>query len=55
MKLQVNTFIAELKNLKATEAKYKHENEETQRNVNDEGCANAEFAAQIKELELRIK
>ena len=45
MKGQIENFSAELKNLKLIEAKYKEENEEIQRNINEESCANAEFSA----------
>jgi len=43
LKGQLNSFSAELNNLKSIEAKYKEENEEIQRNINEESCANAEF------------
>jgi len=45
LKGQLESFSAELKNLKQIEAKYKEENEEIQRNINEESCSNAEFSA----------
>jgi predicted RNase H-like nuclease (RuvC/YqgF family) len=55
LKVQVNNFVTELRNLKEIEAKYKEENDEIQRNINEESRANSEFTAQIKEFELRIR
>ena len=55
LKVQVNSFAAELRNLKEIEAKYKEENDEIQRNINEETRANTEFSVQIKEFELQIR
>lgn len=51
----MNSFATELRNLKEIEAKYKKENDEIQRNINEESRANSEFSTQIKEFELRIR
>ena len=51
----MNTFVAELNQLKALEMRYKEENSDIQRRIDQEGGTNVEFTGQIRDLEVKIK
>ena len=51
----MNTFVAELNQLKALEMRYKEENFDIQRRIDQEGGTNVEFTGQIRDLEVKIK
>ena len=45
----------ELNHLKSLEQRYKEENSELQRRIDNEGCQNVEMSGAIKELEAKIR
>ncbi len=51
----MNSFVAELSQLKALEIRYKEENFDVQRRIDHESGTNVEFNAQIRDLEVKIK
>jgi len=55
MKNQLNAFINELNHLKMLEQRYKEENSEIQRRVDQEGSKNVDLTAQIKDMEGKIR
>lgn len=55
LKQQLTSFVSELNHLKGLEARYQEENAEIQRRIDAEGNSNVDLAAQIKELEQRIR
>lgn len=51
----MNNFMNELNHLKSLEARYKNENGDLQRRIDNEGCQNVELSGAIKELEAKIR
>ena len=55
LKAQMNNFMNELNHLKSLEQRYKDENSDLQRRIDQEGCQNSELSSSIKELEVKIR
>ena len=55
LKQQMANFQSELNHLKSLETRYKDENGDLQRRIDQEGCQNVELAGAIKELEVKIR
>ena len=51
----MNNFMNELNHLKQLESRYKEENGDLQRRIDNEGCQNVELSGTIKELEAKIR
>jgi chromosome segregation ATPase len=51
----MSNFMNELNHLKGLEQRYKEENGELQRRIDNEGCQNVEMSGAIKELEAKIR
>lgn len=51
----MNNFMNELNHLKSLEQRYKDENGDLQRRIDNEGCQNVELSGAIKELEAKIR
>ena len=51
----MNNFMNELNHLKSLEQRYKDENNDLQRRIDQEGCQNVELSGSIKELEVKIR
>ena len=45
----------DLNHLKSLEARYKDENGDLQRRIDNEGCQNVEVSGALKELEVKIR
>lgn len=52
---QMNNFVSELNHLKALEQRYKDENGDLQRRIDQEGASNVELSGSIKEFEVKIR
>ena len=55
LKQQMANFHNELNHLKSLEQRYKDENGDLQRRIDQEGCQNVELSGAIKELEVKIR
>ena len=55
LKSQMSNFLNELNHLKSLEQRYKDENGELQKRIDQEGCQNVELSGAIKELEVKIR
>ena len=55
LKNQMSNFMNELNHLKNLEQRYKDENGDLQRRIDQEGCQNVELSGAIKELEVKIR
>jgi chromosome segregation ATPase len=51
----MSNFMNELNHLKSLEQRYKDENGDLQRRIDNEGCQNVELSGSIKELEAKIR
>jgi chromosome segregation ATPase len=51
----MTNFMNELSHLKGLEQRYKDENGDLQRRIDNEGCQNVEMQGAIKELEAKIR
>lgn len=51
----MSNFVSELNHLKSLEQRYKDENGDLQRRIDQEGCTNVELSSAIKELEVKIR
>ena len=51
----MSNFMNELNHLKSLEQRYKDENGDLQRGIDQEGCQNVELSGTIKELEMKIR
>lgn len=51
----MSNFMSELNHLKSLEQRYKDENGDLQRRIDNEGCQNVELSGAIKELEAKIR
>lgn len=51
----MNNFMNELNHLKSLEQRYKEENGDLQRRIDNEGCQNVELSGAIKELDAKIR
>ena len=51
----MSNFLNELNHLKSLEQRYKDENGELQKRIDQEGCQNVELSGAIKELEVKIR
>lgn len=51
----MQNFHSELNHLKSLEERYKDENGDLQRRIDQEGCQNVELSGAIKELEVKIR
>ena len=51
----MSNFMNELNHLKNLEQRYKDENGDLQRRIDQEGCQNVELSGAIKELEVKIR
>ena len=47
--------MSELNHLKSLEERYKSENGDLQRRIDQEGCQNVELSGAIKELEMKVR
>jgi chromosome segregation ATPase len=55
LKIQMSNFMNELNHLKGLEQRYKDENGDLQRRIDNEGCQNVELSGAIKELDAKIR
>ena len=51
----MNNFVSELNHLKTLEQRYKDENGDLQKRIDQEGGSNVELSGSIKELEVKIR